>query len=57
VRERAVLQLGDDLFDDGVVAVGLPRKRGYPQSAATVVRVELVTNPWWRHRVNSWSWV
>jgi hypothetical protein len=22
VRERAVVQLGDDLFDDGVVAVG-----------------------------------
>jgi hypothetical protein len=31
VRQRAVLQLGDDLFDDRVVAVHLPCKRGYPQ--------------------------
>jgi len=38
VRQGAVLELGDDLFDDGVVAVVLVGLNGG--------RVELVTKPW-----------
>jgi hypothetical protein len=48
VCQGGVLQVGVDLFDDGVAAVGT--------SAATVSRLLVVKKAWYRHRSNSPSW-
>ena len=47
MRQGGVLQVGVDLFDDGVSAVGLVRGDGVERSAGAVVK-----NAWKRHTSN-----